>query len=84
MYENFANLYESFGNEAFVCLSSEYDMIKKEHFHIGQDFCQWKIQPFALKKKVVIREVSGGNLKMKFIYLFNLKLFCMLINKLIS
>ena len=54
---------ESFGNKAFVCLSSEYDMSKKEHFHIDQDFYQWKIQHFSLKKKVVIREVSGGNLK---------------------
>ena len=35
---------------AFVCLSSEYDMSKKEHFRIDQDFCQWKIQHISLKK----------------------------------
>lgn len=82
--KNFANLYESFGNEAFVCLSSEYDMSKKERFHIHQDFCQWKIQHLSLKKKSCHMRSIWREFKNEIIYLLILELFYMLINQSVS
>ena len=61
-------------------ISSGYDISKKEHFHIDQDFCQWKIQHFSLKKschkRSICREFKSG------IYLLIIELFY--VNQLIS
>jgi hypothetical protein len=58
-------------------------MSKKEQFHIDEDFCQWKIEHFSLKKKSCHKRSIWREFKNE-IYLFILELFYMLINQLLS